>query len=180
SIIIPIYNGDYWISRCFRSILNQTAVNVLDFEICVCNDASTDKTATLLGDWQGLFSSNGVTLKIFNNPNGSPGGVGYAKNRGVDTSTGDFFDDVMLPNRILRQYERARKETNYAIIGCQFRREPENSTMRYTKWANSLSQDQLNQQVFTSHGPTVIMPTWFCHRKVYDRNFMDTIGKGAS
>ncbi|VEN35678.1 unnamed protein product [Callosobruchus maculatus] len=55
------------------------------------------------------------------------------------------------------------------IVGCKFRREPENSTLRYTKWANSLSPKQLELQVFTSHGPTVIMPTWFCERQVFNR-----------
>lgn len=57
----------------------------------------------------------------------------------------------------------------WKLVGCQFRREPPDSTARYTKWANSLSSEQLHLQIFTSHGPTVIMPTWFCHRKVYDR-----------
>ncbi|KAH1002816.1 hypothetical protein HUJ04_008868, partial [Dendroctonus ponderosae] len=55
------------------------------------------------------------------------------------------------------------------IVGSQFRRDPANSTVRYTKWANNLTQEQLNLQVFTSHGPTVIMPTWFCNRRVFER-----------
>ncbi|XP_032175583.1 UDP-GlcNAc:betaGal beta-1,3-N-acetylglucosaminyltransferase-like protein 1 isoform X4 [Mustela erminea] len=50
------------------------------------------------------------------------------------------------------------------IIGCRVRREPPNSTERYTRWINQLTPDQLLTQVFTSHGPTVIMPTWFCSR----------------
>lgn len=92
----------------------------------------------------------------------------------------------MLPNRVLKQYEMARgtfKNTviliwkplskhrllHFQILGCRFKREPENSTSRYTKWANSLTHDQLNLQIFTSNGPTVIMPTWFCHRGVFER-----------
>uniref|UniRef100_A0A8C2RIY3 UDP-GlcNAc:betaGal beta-1,3-N-acetylglucosaminyltransferase like 1 n=1 Tax=Capra hircus TaxID=9925 RepID=A0A8C2RIY3_CAPHI len=55
--------------------------------------------------------------------------------------------------------ERGRK-----IIGCQVTREPPNSTERYTRWINQLAPDQLLTQVFTSNGPTVIMPTWFCSR----------------
>jgi len=75
----------------------------------------------------------------------------------------------MLPDRIERQFQRALQEPYDTIIGCQFKREPVNSTTRYTKWANNLTQEQLNLQVFTSNGPTVIMPTWFCHRNVYNR-----------
>uniref|UniRef100_A0A8C0GH66 Uncharacterized protein n=1 Tax=Chelonoidis abingdonii TaxID=106734 RepID=A0A8C0GH66_CHEAB len=51
------------------------------------------------------------------------------------------------------------------IIGCQVRREPLDSTERYTRWINNLTPGQLLTQVFTSHGPTVIMPTWFCSRE---------------
>ncbi|XP_041581636.1 UDP-GlcNAc:betaGal beta-1,3-N-acetylglucosaminyltransferase-like protein 1 isoform X3 [Vulpes lagopus] len=50
------------------------------------------------------------------------------------------------------------------IIGCQVRREPPDSTERYTRWINQLAPEQLLTQVFTSHGPTVVMPTWFCSR----------------
>ena len=33
------------------------------------------------------------------------------------------------------------------IVGCQVCRQPEGSTERYTKWANSLSPEQLYTQV---------------------------------
>lgn len=36
------------------------------------------------------------------------------------------------------------------IIGCQVRREPPNSTERYTRWINQLASDQLLTQVFFS------------------------------
>lgn len=55
------------------------------------------------------------------------------------------------------------------IIGSRFTRDPPDSTLRYTKWANELDESKLTLQVYTSHGPTVIMPTWFCHRAVFDR-----------
>uniref|UniRef100_A0A2K5L4Q9 UDP-GlcNAc:betaGal beta-1,3-N-acetylglucosaminyltransferase like 1 n=1 Tax=Cercocebus atys TaxID=9531 RepID=A0A2K5L4Q9_CERAT len=50
------------------------------------------------------------------------------------------------------------------IVGCQVRRDPPNSTERYTRWINQLTPEQLLTQVFTANGPTVIMPTWFCSR----------------
>lgn len=38
----------------------------------------------------------------------------------------------------------------------------------------------LTVQVYTSHGPTVIMPTWFCHRKVFEAvGGFDEHGKGT-
>ncbi|XP_032817203.2 queuosine-tRNA galactosyltransferase isoform X5 [Petromyzon marinus] len=85
----------------------------------------------------------------------------------------------MMPERIRLQYEAAQNHPG-AVIGCQVRREPEDSTERYTRWINGLSQEQLLTQAFTSHGPTVIMPTWFCHRDLFNAigNF-DEGGKGV-
>ncbi|XP_076272113.1 queuosine-tRNA galactosyltransferase-like [Rhynchophorus ferrugineus] len=179
SIIVPTYNGSPWIKRCFDSVLKQTAIGAINLEICVCDDCSSDDTPKLLKDWKCTFENYGVAFKIVRND--ETGGVGHAKNKAVSISTGVFLcfqdiDDVMLPDRVMKQYERALSEPYNTIVGCQFKREPFNSTKRYTKWANSLTQDQLNLQVYTSHGPTVIMPTWFCHRMVFQRvgGFPDT------
>jgi len=54
------------------------------------------------------------------------------------------------------------------IVGSLFRRIPADATRRYTDWANSTSAQQLYLQAFMSHGPTLIMPTWFCPRATYD------------
>ncbi|XP_041077191.1 UDP-GlcNAc:betaGal beta-1,3-N-acetylglucosaminyltransferase-like protein 1 isoform X2 [Polyodon spathula] len=98
---------------------------------------------------------------------------GYAKNQAVSQSRGKYLcfldaDDVMMPQRVKLQYE-ASLECPTCIIGCQVRREPEGSTERYTRWINGLTQSQLLTQVFTSHGPTVIMPSWFCARDWFNQ-----------
>ena len=54
-------------------------------------------------------------------------------------------------------------------MGSRFHRDPVGSTERFTNWANNITQHQLITQIYTSHGPTVIMPTWFCHRNVFER-----------
>uniref|UniRef100_A0A914V8S3 Glycosyltransferase 2-like domain-containing protein n=1 Tax=Plectus sambesii TaxID=2011161 RepID=A0A914V8S3_9BILA len=103
-----------------------------------------------------------------------PGGVGYAKNRAVQQSSGQFLcfldaDDVMLEDRVQLQYEAALAcENRLCLIGSRFIREPKDSTIRYSRWANDLSSRQLYDQAYTSHGPTVIAPTWFMSRALYD------------
>ncbi|KAL6057835.1 hypothetical protein STEG23_034038 [Scotinomys teguina] len=64
----------------------------------------------------------------------------------------------------LKSFLVMNSASSVLIIGCQVRRDPPDSTERYTRWINQLTSDQLLTQVFTSHGPTVIMPTWFCSR----------------
>lgn len=55
------------------------------------------------------------------------------------------------------------------IIGGNFKRQPADATARFSHWANTINGEKLGTQVYTSHGPTVIMPTWFCHRSVFER-----------
>ncbi|XP_067115483.1 queuosine-tRNA galactosyltransferase isoform X2 [Osmerus mordax] len=85
----------------------------------------------------------------------------------------------MMPQRIRLQYEASLLHPN-TLIGCCVRRDPEGSTERYTRWINSLTQAQLNTQVYTSHGPTVVMPTWFCSREWFETvGTFDEGGKGV-
>ncbi|XP_011921357.1 PREDICTED: UDP-GlcNAc:betaGal beta-1,3-N-acetylglucosaminyltransferase-like protein 1 isoform X7 [Cercocebus atys] len=93
---------------------------------------------------------------------------GYSKNQAVAQSSGSYLcfldsDDVMMPQRVRLQHQAAVQHPS-SIVGCQVRRDPPNSTERYTRWINQLTPEQLLTQVFTANGPTVIMPTWFCSR----------------
>ncbi|XP_068086111.1 queuosine-tRNA galactosyltransferase isoform X2 [Anabrus simplex] len=174
SIIIPVHNGEPFINESFSSIFSQTAKDYLRLEVSVYNDSSTDETSNLLKTWQEKCSLEpNITMVIGQNTSLLPSGVGFAKNRAVQQSLGTYLcfhdiDDVMKPDRILAQHAAAR-EHPLAIVGSQFKRIPKDSTTRFTRWANTLRPDQLTKQIYTSHGPTVIMPTWFCHRQVFDR-----------
>lgn len=81
-------------------------------------------------------------------------GVGFAKNRAIAKSCGEFLcfcdaDDVFLSCRIVAQLKVALQCDNpsFTLIGGKFKRIPEFSTERYTKWANSLNSSQLYKQV---------------------------------
>lgn len=170
SIIIPVYNGDKWIDDCLRSVENQNFNGKL--EVSIFNDGSTDDTLSKLEEWRENLRKKSISVTIGGHSS-NPRGVGYAKNQAVEQSSGVYLcfqdiDDVMSPDRVSKQHQAARSEQN-SIIGSKFHREPEGSTERFTKWANTLSQDQLYSQIYTSHGPTLIMPTWFCHRSVYNK-----------
>jgi len=58
---------------------------------------------------------------------------------------------------------------SFQLIGACFTRHPPGSTERYTRWCNTLTPSQLYTQAFTAFGPTIILPTWFCSREVYDK-----------
>lgn len=71
--------------RCLDSILQQSAYRTINCEVCVCNDASTDQTLSLLKEWETILLNKNIPLKIFDNQDGTPGGGTY-NNFGIYSS----------------------------------------------------------------------------------------------
>ncbi|XP_073877183.1 queuosine-tRNA galactosyltransferase isoform X1 [Macaca fascicularis] len=166
SIILPVHNAEPWLDECLRSVLQQDFEGTM--ELSVFNDASKDKSGAIIEKWRVKLEDSGVHVIIGGHDSLSPRGVGYSKNQAVAQSSGSYLcfldsDDVMMPQRVRLQHQAAVQHPS-SIIGCRVRRDPPNSTERYTRWINQLTPEQLLTQVFTANGPTVIMPTWFCSR----------------
>ncbi|XP_071813362.1 queuosine-tRNA galactosyltransferase-like [Apostichopus japonicus] len=182
SVILPVYNAANWLDECLQSVQNQSFSGKL--ELSTFNDSSTDNSLAILQKWRPILEGKGVTVIIGGHTEQKPKGVGFAKNSAVRQSHGRYLcfldaDDVMNPGRVESQLNAA-KENPDAIIGSQFRREPPDSTERFTRWCNTISPRQLYTQIYTSHGPTVAMPTWFCARTVFDKvGGFDESGKGT-
>nr|XP_011718607.1 UDP-GlcNAc:betaGal beta-1,3-N-acetylglucosaminyltransferase-like protein 1 isoform X14 [Macaca nemestrina] len=166
SIILPVHNAEPWLDECLRSVLQQDFEGTM--ELSVFNDASKDKSGAIIEKWRVKLEDSGVHVITGGHDSLSPRGVGYAKNQAVAQSSGSYLcfldsDDVMMPQRVRLQHQAAVQHPS-SIVGCRVRRDPPNSTERYTRWINQLTPEQLLTQVFTANGPTVIMPTWFCSR----------------
>ncbi|XP_055013903.1 UDP-GlcNAc:betaGal beta-1,3-N-acetylglucosaminyltransferase-like protein 1 isoform X1 [Boleophthalmus pectinirostris] len=182
SIIMPVHNAAHWLEECLESILHQDFTGSM--ELSVFDDASTDDSRKIVEGWRERLETKGISLKISGHISAQPNGVGFAKNQAISQSCGEYLcfqdaDDIMKPQRVRLQHEAALLHPN-SLIGCSVERIPEGSTERYTRWINTLTQEQLSTQVLTSHGPTVIMPTWFCSRLSFDKvGQFDEGGKGV-
>ncbi|XP_058236640.1 UDP-GlcNAc:betaGal beta-1,3-N-acetylglucosaminyltransferase-like protein 1 isoform X2 [Hemibagrus wyckioides] len=182
SVIIPVYNAANWLDECLQAVSDQDFQGTL--EISVFDDGSMDNSREIAESWRERLRMRGVTMAISGHNTDRPRGVGFAKNKAVAQSSGQYLcfqdaDDVMMPQRVRLQYEAAVLNPN-TIVGCQVRRVPEGSTERYTRWINTLTPEQLLTQVYTSHGPTVVMPTWFCSRCWFQKvGPFDEGGKGV-
>ncbi|XP_026108197.1 UDP-GlcNAc:betaGal beta-1,3-N-acetylglucosaminyltransferase-like protein 1 isoform X1 [Carassius auratus] len=182
SVIMPVFNASDWLDECLQAVLEQDFTDPM--ELSVYDDGSTDNSRELLERWRQRFEDRGRPMLISGHSSSSPRGVGFAKNQAVLQSSGRFLcfqdaDDIMRPQRVRLQYEAASVNPT-AIVGCKVCRVPEGSTERHTRWINSLSPEQLLTQVYTSHGPTVIMPTWFCSRDWFEEvGLFDEGGKGV-
>ncbi|XP_049715135.1 UDP-GlcNAc:betaGal beta-1,3-N-acetylglucosaminyltransferase-like protein 1 isoform X3 [Elephas maximus indicus] len=148
SIILPVHNAECWLDDCLRSVLHQDFEGTM--ELSVFNDASKDKSMTVIEKWKVKLEDSGILVVIGGHDSPSPRGVGYSKNQAIAQSSGAYLcfldaDDVMMPQRVRLQQEAAAQHPR-SIIGCQVRRDPPDSTERYTHWINQLSADQLLTQ----------------------------------
>ncbi|EPB70442.1 glycosyltransferase, group 2 family protein [Ancylostoma ceylanicum] len=122
-----------------------------NWEICVYDDASTDCTVTCVEGFIPRLRSRGVDLRLSHGL--ESGGVGFAKNRAVEMSCGRFicFCDADDIS------EPSRIQEQFAV-----------------------ADSQESPLVYTSHGPTLIAPTWFISRELFTKlgGFKDDVRTG--
>ena len=95
SIVIPVYNVEEYIEKCIISVLNQTYKNI---EIIIVNDGSIDKSEEKIQK----FVKEDKRIKYIIKENG---GLSSARNKGIETATGDYIcfidsDDWVAGNYI--------------------------------------------------------------------------------
>jgi glycosyltransferase involved in cell wall biosynthesis len=93
SIGIPVFNGANFIRAAIDSILAQTFKN---FELVICDNASTDRTEEICRE----YASKDSRVRYFRNPKNI--GSGPNHNRAFELSSGEYFrwcshDDVLAP-----------------------------------------------------------------------------------
>lgn len=84
SIIIPVFNSEFFLEKCLKSVLNQTYTKI---EVILINDGSTDNSLEICEKFQ--KNDNRVILLNQNNQ-----GVAMARNSGLEIATGDYIGFV--------------------------------------------------------------------------------------
>lgn len=98
SIVLPIHNGERFLSETINSILNQTYNN---FELILVENCSSDSSLEIVRS----YKDKRIKL-VFERRCGIP----FAYNRGFIEATGDFIvvhdqDDISTPNRLESQLQ---------------------------------------------------------------------------
>lgn len=110
SVIIPVFNRPSEVFELLTSLSNQT---ILDFEVILVEDGSTDKADQIATFFQSKFS-----IRYFYQQNQ---GQGFARNFGMRQAKGDFFaildSDVILPEDYLRVLKNAIQVRNLDAFG---------------------------------------------------------------
>ena len=110
---MPVYNCGVYIKEAIASILNQTYQS---FEFIIIDDGSTDNTFDLISS----FNDSRIKCTRLEHK-----GITYALNYGISQSTCDLVarmdaDDIANEERLLKQYNFLKQNTNVHIVGTNF------------------------------------------------------------
>ena len=110
SVVVPAYNAAHTISQAINSILAQSFI---DFELIICNDASIDKTQSI------LETHFDYRLQIITNEKNL--GAGLSRDRAIAISKGEWLafgdaDDLWQPNRLEKLLQAAGADTNVMVF----------------------------------------------------------------
>lgn len=111
SVIIPTYNRAHLLSRALDSVLYQ---GFFDYEIIVVDDASSDKTISLLKKYQQKTNK----IKVFRHSENK--GVSAARNTALKYARGKYVilldsDDFALPNMLKTEVEFMLNHPTYDL-----------------------------------------------------------------
>lgn len=111
SVVMPVYNGEKYLDKSIRSILDQS---YKDFEFLIINDASTDNSEKIAR----LFDDS--RIKIFRNETNL--GLVGTLNKGIDLASGEYIarmdqDDISLPERLKIQVDFMETHPEIGLCG---------------------------------------------------------------
>ncbi len=117
SIVIPVYNGEQYIARCFDSVLNQTLKEV---KIIAINDGSSDNSLKILRSYEERYPKS---IEVHTQKNV---GVAGTRNKGIELAKTKYLmfmdqDDFIDPDYCLTFYTAAQ-EGDYDIVLGGFKR----------------------------------------------------------
>lgn len=114
SVIIPVYNAEFYIGQTLDSITSQ---NIQNFEVIVVDDGSTDQTATIVKNRPEAF-----VHYFYQDRSGGPA---KPRNRAIEMSRSDYIavfdsDDLMLPNKLSTAVSLLNEHQSVGMVFTDF------------------------------------------------------------
>ncbi len=174
SVIVPVYNAEKYINRCFSSLMSQT-IGSDSLEILAVDDASTDNSLSLISGWEKKYPESVALIALETNVM-----QGAARNIAMQYASGEYIafldaDDWLLPFALEHIYEKAvksgaditgyfsRNATEYSPDDLDYRMDKKNEFLKLTGSAD------LIKLLFT--GRTMRG----CWDKMYKRSFVEKL-----
>lgn len=118
SVIIPCYNCEELMSKCFKALENQT---FRKFEVICIDDCSLDRTYLRLEQYR---QKSKLDIKIVKNKTNI--GPAKSRNAGLDVAKGNWFafcdaDDWYESNFLEKMYMKAHEDTSDLVM-CEYQK----------------------------------------------------------
>lgn len=148
TVYIPAYNCSEYIEQAIESALNQTFT---DLEVVVCNDGSTDGTASLLDSKYRKHPQ----VVIVHQENG---GISSASNAAIRAGRGEYIlqldaDDVLLPNAaesLVRVFEENKFDIGF-VYGDSYLIDSKNGDLGHAYSWSVYSRQRLSNGMMIHH-----------------------------
>lgn len=164
SVVIPVYNGNGFLTSAIDSILNQTYKNI---EVIAIDDGSTDNSFETLKN----LAINNPRLKVFKNKKNL--NISRTLNKGIKLAKGQYIarmdaDDISLPYRFEHQMDYLIKHPQLVILGGQCKTIDVNGKL-IGKKLFPISDKQIREALFTTN--PIQHPTAIINRALLPKNF---------
>lgn len=115
TIIIPVYNKEEYLSRCFDSVISQIDIRKNQFEILVVDDGSKDKSHLIIEEYVNKHPNLFTYIRQENS------GVSVARNNAIHKASGDFVlfldaDDELIEDSLLKVYAFLEKNNTIDML----------------------------------------------------------------
>ena len=153
SCIVPVYNGERFLSQALDSVLAQT---YRPLEVLLSDDGSTDRTPEIAARYS-------KRVRYLRNPNAGPGA---ARNRGLELAQGGFVafldaDDLWHPEKLRRQMGQFQENPDLDVCVTHFQ----------NFWTSEMAEEEHRQQdhPLLKPWPGYAVPTMLARRYVFTR-----------
>lgn len=123
TIIIPVYNAEKYLHRCFESILDNGYENL---EIIPVNDGSKDGSQTIIDEYKEKYPNMFFPIIEENQ------GIGMARNNALEKATGDYImfidNDDFIDKDYISRHIKELEEKDYDMVLSGYKRVTDNET----------------------------------------------------
>jgi CDP-glycerol glycerophosphotransferase len=164
SVVVPIYEVESYVATCLQSLARQTE---RDLEVIMVDDGSTDASRALAE----RFALHDRRFRLIGQENG---GLGKARNTGIDAATGEFLafvdSDDVLPHDAYARLLGALDATGSDFATGNVQRLTRQGTSQAQFLARTFARTRLKTHVSRCRPLFADRTAW---NKLYRRSFWD-------
>lgn len=172
TVIVPVYNVEKYLRRCLDSIIGQTYQNL---EILCIDDGSIDNSGEICEQ----YAARDARIKVIHQENQ---GLSTARNRGLDTATGEYIafvdSDDYIAADVLEQLYQSAVSSDATCVICGYNCVDSNGSILSTYSVHSVQQysgvESLRRHYYHASGEENFVTVWgklFCKKLFSDLRF---------